>query len=379
MSTRNYLTVNRTAIRNNLLKIRGLSPRSVCYGVVKANAYGLGAAKVAAFLERDVDGFCVATPEEAMELRAAGIERPVLCLGFVGEEWIAEFIEKRIRPSVYTVALAEKFEEYAGRLGRIHPIHIAFDTGHHRIGFRAESADTLEALQRIAGMEHVKIEGAFSHFATADEEDASYTNHQIDLFRDVCERAAQNGVDLGIRHIANDAGVLCHRPQALFDGMRLGIGLYGVAPSDYVASRCPQLFEPVFQWQSVVNNVKVLEAGERLSYGLTWQAEHDCVIATVQAGYADGYLRLLSNCADVVIHGRRCPVRGRVCMDQMMVEVPEDVSVSIGDTVYLIGGEATGERVTVEELARLAQTIPYELMTGISARVGRRYEDHAPC
>lgn len=374
MSSTNKLWVDLPALRENFIRLSTLAPEAKHFGVVKGNGYGLGAVAVAKAIEADADMLCVAVPEEVQKLVEAGIAKPILCLGLLPDDWMDYFVTHGIRPTVYTVEAAEKLNALAGKHNTILPIHIKIDTGHTRIGFMWNDPDIMAHITAIAHMEHLNIEGIYSHFASADEEDRAYTEDQILRYKTVTDQLMENGVAIGIRHLSNDAGLMMYRPDAIFDAVRIGIGLYGEYPSDYVEDLKPIELLPVARWEATVNNVKDIEPGTAVSYGGTWRSEVPTTLATIQVGYADGYFRALSNRADVIINGVRCPIRGRVCMDQMMVDVTEAGEVHIGDKAILLGQDPhSEERITGAELGRLAGTISYEIMTHIGQRVDREY------
>lgn len=368
------LAIDAKALRFNIRAMRARAPEKFCFAVLKANAYGLGAVEVAHILAKEMDGICVATPSEGYALRDAGISHPILVLGYVAPGEVAPMVRLGIRPALFTRDAAQHFSEEAVRQGVVCPVHIALDTGHSRIGFLADDPHTLDEIAVIAAMPGLRIEGVFSHFATADEEDAAFTEIQTERFARVIDAMRARGIDPGIRHLANDAGVLVHAPQTLFDGFRLGIGLYGVYPSDIVAKKTGIRLEPVASWSSVVSHVKTVEAGTTVSYGRLWKAPKRTRIATVQAGYADGLRRAMTGRAEVLIQGVRCPVRGSICMDQLMVEIG-NLDVSVGDRVTIFGKDETGAKLPVEELALWAGTIPYEILTGLSTRMARVYQN----
>ncbi len=380
MSTSNQIIVNLPAIKRNFNRMKNLSKEgSYCMAVVKADAYGLGAVEVAKYLEDDADAFCVALPEEAKELREGGVEKPILCLGYMPEEWDDYFIENSIRPSIFNVMTAERINRKAEKKGLVAPIHLALDTGHSRIGFMWNNPETIKNMEYISRLPNLEIEGIFSHFATADEEDPEFFEAQQDRFNRVTQELEKSGLRIPIKHLSNDAGIM--RDSSIsYDGVRIGIGIYGSYPSDFIKQDYPNDLEPVFSWRCKISNVKKISKGTGVSYGRTWTAPRDSIIATLQNGYADGYHRLLSNKARVLIKGYSCPQVGRICMDQMMVDVTGlPVSVQINDYAYLIGrpfddpAAPVDNPVTADELAAKASTISYEILTSIGKRVSRFY------
>lgn len=380
MSTRNFIEIDLDAIKKNLEGLKALAPGRKIFAVVKANSYGLGAPVISKEIEDQVDFFCVAVPEEAQTLIEHHIKKPILCLSYLPDEWMDYFVEFHIRPAVFTIEAAEKLNAIAKEKKTIAPIHIALDTGHTRIGFMWNDPEVYEKIGKISKMENLRIEGMFSHFATADEEDTSYMYAQRDHYLKVSEGLKERGIDIGIRHLANDAAVLRAEDDLLLDGVRVGISLYGEYPSPYMKKYVEKKknieLHPVFQWYAALNNVKKVQKGTPISYGATWTTPRDSVIATVQTGYADGYNRLLSSKGSIIINGVRCPVVGRVCMGQLMVDVTDvKEDVNIGDQVILLGEDPkTGAKVTADEMAEICGTINYEIMTSISWRVDRRYK-----
>lgn len=375
MGFANKIIVNKENIRQNFLNIRNMKADAKAFAVVKANSYGLGALEISKYLENDADGFCVATPEEAFELRRGGIKKQIICMGYAPEALIEDYLDMEIHPAVFTLDLAKKFDQAAKARNMVAPIQIKLDTGHTRIGFMHDDPATIDTIKEISQLPNVKIAGIFSHFACADDEDESFTFTQIQRYERVTSALEAEGVDLGLKHLANDAGIMAYADRVDFQGMRLGIGIYGEYPSDYIESLHTVDLKPAFTWEVDISNVKTIPAGTGVSYGLTWVADRETRLATLANGYADGYFRALSNKAHVLINGVRCPIRGRVCMDQMMVDVTDAGEVNIGDKAYLVGqDEKTGQKVTPAELAKLAGTINYEILTNIGQRVDRLYK-----
>ncbi|WP_162200040.1 alanine racemase [Kallipyga gabonensis] len=389
MTTRNRLVVNLKALKNNLMVLNSRkedeNPEAKVFGVVKANAYGLGAVRVAREIEEEVDGFCVALPEEAKELVEAGIQKPILSLGYLPQEWMAYFAEKGIRPTLYDPDSAIAFNREAKKLGVCAPFHLAIDTGHSRIGILWDDEDRMEKIRAMAELDHLFLEGAFSHFASADEEDPAFTDRQFDRFLTVMEEMKEEGIAVPIRHIANDAALI-RDPKYVLDGVRLGISLYGEFPSRAIRDLNPIDLEEVVAWKTVITNIKTIVPGTPVSYNHKWRAPVSSRIATLQVGYADGYARSLTNRADVLIRGYRCPQVGAVCMDQMMVDVSrledelrakKQPPLSVGEEAYLMGHDPaewpTDSPITPLELADTIYTISYEILTSVSGRVTREY------
>lgn len=362
-----WAEVNLDAIEHNFRAARDHLPRSMKLLVtVKANAYGHGALRVAALLQDRVDYFALAAMDEAVQLRQAGIRTPMLILGPVLPADYSRAALYDVALTVSSLREAKAISDCAVSCGKKITVHMALDTGMSRIGF----ACTEEAAQQIreaAALPGIDAEGIFSHFAMSDSPDKGYTTLQMENFRRMLSTI---GVDFPIRHLYNSAAIVDMAPE--FDMAREGIILYGLLPSDTVDVSPIGGIKPAMALRSHVSFVKTLPAGTPVSYGCTYCADRDSVIATVMAGYADGVPRLLSNRGQVIIRGVKAPIVGRVCMDQFMVDVTHIPGVQPGDTVTIFGtdGEAT---ITADEVAEQAQTIGYELVCGIAPRVPRVY------
>ena len=337
--------------------------------VIKTDAYGHGAVRIAKLVEPYpyIWGFAVAAVSEGLELRAAGITKPILILGYTFEEDYEAMIQNGIRPAVFTERMAEAFDAAAARIGKRAPIHIAVDTGMSRIGF-ADTAESILTVKKISGMGHLSIEGAFTHFARADETDKQAAMRQMHRFADFCDAMEASGVHGFLRHCSNSAGIL-ELPMANMDMVRAGITIYGIYPSDEVSREIP--LAPVMELKSHVVYIKMIEPGTAISYGGTFVAEHPMRIATIPVGYGDGYPRSLSNCGYVLIRGKKAPILGRVCMDQFMVDVT-DIEAELLDEVTLLGRDGDAE-ITVDELGALSNRFPYEFVCDIGKRVPRVY------
>ena len=356
------------AVKNNVKNIRGLLKDGVrLLAVIKADAYGHGAVEVAQSLLFDggADYFGVATYGEAEQLRRAGINTPVLILGAVFDDEYAELVKDDITLTVFDFDTAKKLSDTAKKLGKTAKIHIKIDTGMARIGF-LPSEDAVEEIIKISKLDGIEIEGMFSHFAKADEADKMPTRVQFEKFMFIKNELLKRGIKIPICHICNSAGIIDF-PEYHLDMVRSGIITYGYYPSDFVNKDALKL-ESAMSFKSRVVHIKTVEAGTSVSYGGTFTAKEKMKIATVSAGYADGYNRLLSNKADVIINGVRCRVLGRVCMDQLMVDATHLKNINLGDEVILFG-KSGNNKVTVEETAEIMGTINYEVMCGLSRRV----------
>ena len=366
-----YAEISLEAIGHNIREVKKRLPEGVkLLGVVKANAYGHGAVPVASYLENQVDYFATATIEEAVELRENGISAPILILGYVSPSQYGDLVEYDITQTIDSYAQALALEKEAARQNRKAKAHLAVDTGMTRIGFQVTEHDADEAA-KIADLPHIELEGMFTHFSCADQEDKTYCSMQMEKYDKMTALLAERGVTIPLRHICNSAGIMefdDHR----FEMVRSGIITYGIYPSEEVKKERLDLI-PALSWKSHVIHVKEVGPGIGVSYGATYVTEKPMTrIATVSAGYADGYPRALSNQGCVLIHGKKAPIIGRICMDQMMVDVTDIPDVQVEDVVTLVGTDGD-ETITIEEIANPAARFDYEMLCDISSRVTRVY------
>ena len=367
-----YVEISLEAIGHNIREVKKRLPEGVkLLGVVKANAYGHGAVPVASYLENQVDYFATATIEEAVELRENGISAPILILGYVSPSQYGDLVEYDITQTIDSYAQALALEKEAARQNRKAKAHLAVDTGMTRIGFQVTEHDADEAA-KIADLPHIELEGMFTHFSCADQEDKTYCSMQMEKYDKMTALLAERGVTIPLRHICNSAGIMefdDHR----FEMVRSGIITYGIYPSEEVKKERLDLI-PALSWKSHVIHVKEVGPGIGVSYGATYVTEKPMTrIATVSAGYADGYPRALSNQGCVLIHGKKAPIIGRICMDQMMVDVTDIPDVQVEDVVTLVGTDGD-ETITIEEIANPAARFDYEMLCDISSRVTRVYK-----
>lgn len=367
-----YVEISLEAIGHNIREVKKRLPEGVkLLGVVKANAYGHGAVPVASYLENQVDYFATATIEEAVELRENGISAPILILGYVSPSQYGDLVEYDITQTIDSYAQALALEKEAARQKRKAKAHLAVDTGMTRIGFQVTEHDADEAA-KIADLPHIELEGMFTHFSCADQEDKTYCSMQMEKYDKMTALLAERGVTIPLRHICNSAGIMefdDHR----FEMVRSGIITYGIYPSEEVKKERLDLI-PALSWKSHVIHVKEVGPGIGVSYGATYVTEKPMTrIATVSAGYADGYPRALSNQGCVLIHGKKAPIIGRICMDQMMVDVTDIPDVQVEDVVTLVGTDGD-ETITIEEIANPAARFDYEMLCDISSRVTRVYK-----
>ena len=360
----NILIVDLEKIRNNIKILKNHTGKKF-YAVVKADAYGLGAKEIARNIESLVDGFCVANINEAIELRQAGISKEILMLGYICPENYPDIYRYDLSLTIYNYQIAEELN----KLGHPIKVHIKIETGHNRLGFQ-NTEDHIGEIIKISKMENIHIVGIFTHLSTADEEDKSYTLKQEAIFAEVLKKLKPIS-DHIIKHISNDAAAIAYDFTGKYDAIRSGISMYGVYPSAYIKDSYKLNIEESFQLESRVSNVKFIEKGEGVSYGREYVADGHIKIATISIGYADGYHRLISKQGYVLINGQKAKILGRITMDQMMVDVT-GLDIKIHDKVVLIGKSGDLE-INVDQVAQWAQTISYEIMTSISARVERLY------
>ena len=338
--------------------------------VLKTNAYGHGAVEIAKVLEPldYVWGYAVAAFEEAVELREAGLRKPILLLGYVFPYCYQELAKMNIRPAVFREDMLEQLSAAAKAAGKKIKIHIAVDTGMSRIGIFPDETG-LDFVKKALETEGLQMEGMFTHFARADEADRSFTEEQLEKFVWLTEAVKERlGYEIPIRHCSNSAGIIEY-PHANMSMVRAGITLYGLWPSDEVRKDIVPL-EPVMSLRSHIIYIKEISAGTPVSYGGTWAPDHTVRLATVPVGYGDGWPRSLSNKGYVLIRGQKAPIRGRVCMDQFMVEVTDIPDAAEGDEVTLIGRDGDAY-ISMEEVGDLSGRFNYELACDINPRVPR--------
>jgi len=364
---RTWANIDHTALINNFNIIRRTAASSKVMCVVKADAYGHGAVQVAKTLAKaGADWLAVSNIEEALQLRRADITLPILVLGSTPAEYAQMLSREDITQTVYCAEYAEALSDEAVKAGVRVNAHIKLDTGMGRIGFDAHSDEGVEQAVAVCKLSGLNVKGAFTHFASSDKDgdaDGSYTKGQFDLFIKVTEHIKSQGVDLGICHCSNSAALLS-LPYSL-DMVRAGIILYGLMPSSEVTA---EGFKPVMTLCSAVSMVKWVKKGQDISYGRTFTAPKDMRVATLPIGYADGYIRGYTG-SRVLINGKYATVVGRVCMDQLVIDVT-DLDVKMGDVAVLFG-TCDDKALPVEELAKRAGTINYESVCLISKRVTR--------
>lgn len=365
-----YTKVNLDNIQKNMQAVREkFGDDMIIMGIVKANAYGHGAVEVAkALVEYGAGMLGVAAIDEAVELRENGIDAPILILGQIFRQDYATAIENDVTCTVVDIVTAQGISQKAKELGKIAKVHIKIDTGMGRIGFQPDIDGEMQ-IKSVFNLENVSIDGAFTHFACADFEDKTSANAQKKKFIDFTDKLINEGYKFPIRHMYNSASAMELTGYA-GEMVRCGIMLYGLYPSDEM-NKDYKLY-PALEFKSSVSFVKSVKKGFTVSYGSTYVAEKDMKIATVPAGYGDGYPRYLSNKGEVLIRGTRCKILGRVCMDQFMVDVSHLPEVQIADEVTLVGTDGN-ETITVEDVSDMESRFNYEFCCLITPRVPRIY------
>jgi alanine racemase len=359
--------VSLARLAENFRAIQAAVAPAAVMPIVKANAYGHGLVPVARHLASlGAGSLGVAFLEEAVALREAGIATPILVMGGIFGDQIPIFLRHRLTLTASSIDKLRQIDEIAGRLGVTATVHLKIDTGMERIGVHYYNARGL--LERAADCPRVRVEGIYSHFANADSEDLTSARLQLARFLEVLEWYDKQGLTPPVRHMANSGAVLQLRESHL-DLVRPGILLYGVYPSMEVRKTIP--VKPALSLRSRVVYFKVVTPWHPVSYGSTWQSDHPVRVVTVPVGYGDGYFRALSNVAHVLIRGRKYPVVGRVCMDQIMVNIEWETAYN-DDVVTLLGADGD-ELITCEHLAEWAGTIPYEVLTNLNTRIPRVY------
>lgn len=363
-----WIEVDLQAIAHNMKQITKLvSPGVKVMVVVKANAYGHGAVQVAkTVLAHGASCLAVARLEEALVLREEGISCPILILGYTPVEGYPELIKHQLTQTVYNWEGAMKLNTVARQMGQRATVHIKIDTGMSRLGFLPSAVDQIV---QVTDLPWLEVEGIYTHFAKADSADKSYVKYQHEQFITLLQQLTQRGVVFKIRHAANSAAVIDH-PETHLDMVRPGIITYGLYPSTEVA--CSKLkLKPALSLKSTIAQIKRLPPGTAVSYGCSYVTERESTLATLPLGYADGFSRILTD-GEVLVGGRRVPVVGKICMDQCMVNLGDDMQAQAGDEVVVIGSQQQAS-ISVEELADKLNTINYEIICMLKDRVPRIY------
>jgi len=369
-----WAEISRSALAHNVQALKGVLGDTLLCAVVKANGYGHGAQLVArAMLEGGADSLAVAIVDEGIEFRDAGVSVPILLLAEVPDDTILDALSHSLTLTIGSLAGARAAVAAAEKLGGLHRVHVKVDTGMHRMGVAPGDVDAL--VDVLLASRAIDLEGLYTHFSVADgssADDRAFTRAQIEIFADVVTHLAARDVRPRVLHAANSAGALGY-PESRHSMARVGLALYGYLPEGWLGGALEEFgvtLEPVMTLRAQVAAVRRLDAGERPSYGRRRALARPATVATVPFGYADGYPRRLFEAGeDVLINAKRYPLAGTVTMDQLLIDCDDD-AVAVGDDVVLLGQQGEQE-ITAEEWARRANTITWEILCGIGARVPR--------
>jgi alanine racemase len=378
-----WAEIDLAAIAHNVRELRRITDTKARLMIaVKANAYGHGVVQVARIgLENGADQLGVARIEEGLELRQAGIRAPTLIFGYTPAHLAPVLAEHDLTASVFSLQGATLLNAAVPRNGRL-AVHLKVDTGMGRMGLLPDQrrcpaggvitgAGAVEEILSVAALKNLRLQGLWTHFAVSDEADKSYTRQQLELFEELVQDLEDQGLKVEMRHAAN-SGAIIDMPETHLDMVRAGISVYGLYPSQEVDMNKIRL-RPALALKARITHIKQVPAGTRISYGGTWQSSRPTTIATVAAGYGDGYSRLLSNRGQMLVHGRRAPIVGRVCMDLTMLDVGHIDDVRVEDEVVLIGRQGD-DAISADDVAAQLGTINYEVVTALMARVPRIYK-----
>lgn len=371
-----WAEVDLDAIWENMVHMKeNIAENTKILAVIKTDGYGHGGVPIAKMLEQldFMFGYAAATYEEAHVLREAGVKKPILILGYTFPYCYEELIREEIRPAVYRRDTVEELTAAAAKVGQKAKVHIKVDTGMGRIGITPDE-EGLEFVRFLIEHPELEVEGIFTHFAKSDETDKTSANHQLELFQNFIDKIqTELGITIPVKHCSNSAAIL-EMPQANMDMVRAGITTYGLYPSEEVSKGIVPLRAAMSLYSHIVY-CKTIHAGQSVSYGGLFTATKDTRVATIPVGYGDGYPRSLSGKGYVLIHGKKAPILGRVCMDQFMVDISEIPEAMEGDKVTLLGMDGT-ERITAEELGELSGRFNYEFVCDLGKRIPRVYIQH---
>ena len=371
-----WAEVDLDAIWENMVHMKeNIAENTKILAVIKTDGYGHGGVPIAKMLEQldFMFGYAAATYEEAHVLREAGVKKPILILGYTFPYCYEELIREEIRPAVYRRDTVEELAAAAAKVGKKAKVHIKVDTGMGRIGITPDE-EGLEFVRFLIEHPELEVEGIFTHFAKCDEADKTSANHQLEIFQNFIDKIqTELGITIPVKHCSNSAAIL-EMPQANMDMVRAGITTYGLYPSEEVSKDIVPLRAAMSLYSHIVY-CKMIHAGQSVSYGGLFTAQKDTRVATIPVGYGDGYPRSLSGRGYVLIHGKRAPILGRVCMDQFMVDISEIPEAMDGDKVTLLGMDGT-ERITAEELGELSGRFNYEFVCDLGKRIPRVYIQH---
>ncbi|MCI5587666.1 MAG: alanine racemase [Lachnospiraceae bacterium] len=362
--------INLDAIHDNVKAAKSLTKKGTkLMAIIKADAYGHGAVRVAETLDDIADAYGVAILEEGIELRQAGVTKPILILGYTPAPLYEAMINYDITTAVFKYDMAKEISDTAVKLGKKAKIHIKLDTGMSRIGFKQDD-ESLETIIKISKLPGIEITGCFTHFARMDEKDKTKAKEQFKRYMDFTKRIEDAGIKIPVKHVSNSAGII-EMPEVNLDMVRDGISVYGMYPSEEVNKKRLPL-TPAMEIISYISFIKTLEKGVEIGYGGTFTTTRETKVATIPVGYADGYPRSLSNKGCILINGQRAPIIGRICMDQFMVDITDIKDVHENDKVTLIGHDGDGY-ISIEEMADLSGSFNYEFVCDIGKRVPKVY------
>jgi alanine racemase len=368
-----WIEIDLAALRHNVAAFREiLSPGSKIMGIIKANAYGHGATLLAGVLRQEgITHFGVAFVQEGIELRASGVSEPILVLGYIPEEDFLDALKYNLTFTIFSLEQAFGLDKAARELERKARVHLKVDTGMGRIGF-IPGQNTIDDIAKIVRLPNLEVEGIYSHQAWADNPDGRYARMQFNRFQQFLDDLLEEGIRFEKVHLANSAATINY-PEMHYDLVRIGISLYGLYPDPCMAVKPKIQLKPVMSVKARLSHVKEVPEGTSISYGCTFQTTRKSIIGTIPMGYADGIPRLLSNRGEVLVKGRRCPIAGRICMDQFMVDLTDlKETPDIGDEVVYLGRQRD-EEITADEIAAKVETINYEIVTCMSLRMPRIY------
>lgn len=365
-----WAEINLDNLAHNMRETRRVTNKNTkITAVIKADGYGHGAVSIGqTLLENGADRFAVATLSEAIQLRASFPNVEIMVLGYTAENLAIELIENNIIQTIYTLEQAKEFSKIAIELNQKLIVHIKLDTGMNRLGMLCTD-ETIDSILEISRLDGLFIEGIFTHFAMADEIDKQFTRQQVEKFTNIVNSLEKRGLSIPIKHVSNSAAII-DMPEFNFDMVRAGIMLYGLYPSQYVNQNAVHLKE-VMCLKAKISQVKDIEAGCGVSYGLKYKTEKNSRIATLPIGYADGFTRMLSGKAEVVVNTSKVPIIGNICMDQCIIDVT-GLDANIGDEVVLFGGNDC-DGISIDSVANLLNTINYEIVCMVDKRVPRLY------
>lgn len=366
-----WAEIDLDSLAHNIKEVRRITNKeAIVTAVVKANAYGHGSIEAAkVFLENGANRLAVATLSEAVELRRADIDAPILILGYTPDSQHKIAVENDIIEAIYTLESAEKLSQVAGNLNKKAKVHIKVDSGMGRIGFPPVDS-SIDKIEKISKLPNLEIEGIFTHFAKADEVDKAYTGKQFKNYKWVIEKLEDKNIQIPIKHVSNSAATI-DLPEYNLNMVRGGIMIYGLYPSDEVDKEKVSL-KPAMTLKAKISHLKEVPEGTGISYGQIFVTKRKSKIATIPIGYADGFTRLLTSKAEVAIKGKRAPIVGKICMDQCMIDVTDIEDVKVGDEVVLFG-DGTNGVPHIDEVAEKLGTINYEIVCMVGRRVPRVY------